>query len=85
MLFFDDRKKTASTLLARRKSNGERVSDPTPMKPEVTKTESGEIDGRHVAIQEMLSGIHEKSAQKTMEALGHFLEMNSGAPKPPKE
>lgn len=76
-MFFDDPKKNAMTIIARRKKNGERISGPAPMKQEIVKTEDGEIDGRHVAAQDMLAAQHEGSAQKFAEALGNFMDMHA--------
>lgn len=75
-MFMDDPKKAAMTILAKRKASGERTMAPTPMKTEVVKDEDGEVDGRHVAAQDILSAHGEGSAQKLSEALGHFLDMH---------
>lgn len=50
--------------------------DQVPMASEVTKTEDGEIDGRHIAAQDMLGAMHEKSPQKLMEALANFIDIH---------
>jgi hypothetical protein len=83
-VFFDDPKKAAMTIMARRKADGSRTA--APMKPEEVKTEDGEIDGRHVAAQEIISAHHEGSAQKLMEAMGHFIDMHkSGGQSTPEK
>lgn len=38
---------------------------------------SGDIDGRHVAAQDIIAAIHEKSANKLMEALANFHDMHA--------
>lgn len=79
-MFFDDAKKTAMTIIGRRKANGARVSEPTAMKSEVVKTEDGEVDGRHVAAQDMFAAHSEGSPQKFMDALASFIDIHSSAP-----
>lgn len=75
-MFFDDPKKTAMSILSRRKASGERTAGPAPMKSEVVKDALGEPDGRHIAAQDILAAVHEASAQKFSEALGHFMDMH---------
>lgn len=75
-MFFDDAKKNAMTILSKRKASGERTMKPTPMKPEHAQTEPGEVDGKHLAAQEMMGAHHEGSAHKYSEALGHFIDMH---------
>lgn len=83
-MFWTDPKKNAATIIARRHKDGSRTA--APMKPEETLTEPGEVDGKHVAAQDMLAAQHEGSAQKFSEALGHYLDMHmSGAATTPKE
>lgn len=61
----------------RRNVKGERVLDPTPMKPEHVQSEPGELDGRHVAMQDFLAAHHEGSAQKMAEAMANFMAVHS--------
>lgn len=73
---FWDEKKALTTIIAKRKPSGEKVSE-APMKSEVVKDEDGDVDGRHEAAQDMMAAIHEKSPQKLMEALANFLDLHS--------
>lgn len=61
---------------------------PAPMKPEVVMNEGGEVDGRHLAAQDILGAHHEKSPEKLMEALSNFINLHLHAeegnvPQPP--
>lgn len=75
-MFFDDHKKAVTTIMSRRKPDGSKSMDNVPMKAEVVKTSDGEEDGRHVASQEMLGALHEKSPMKFMEALANFIDIH---------
>lgn len=75
MLF--DQKKAITTMMARRKSNGDRSMGPAPMKPEIMKDADGEMDGRHAAAQDMMGAMHEKSPAKLMEAMANFIDIHS--------
>lgn len=75
-----DDKKTVATIMKMRKSaKGESLGS-APMKSEVVKDEAGEIDGRHVAAQDMMMALHEKSPEKLMKAMANFhdLHVNKG-------
>lgn len=75
-MFFDDHRKALTQIMAKRNHKGEQTMSPTPMKPEIVKSEGGEIDGRHLAAQEMIAAHHEKSPQKLMEAMMNFMDMH---------
>ena len=77
-MFFDDKKKLAHTLVAKRKATGERTSGPAPMVPEEHHTEEGELEPRHLAAQDIMAAHHEKSPAKLMEALGNFIDLHHG-------
>lgn len=73
-MIIPDQKKAMMTIMAKRSPNGE--VDSAPMQPETSKDEEGEIDGRHAAAQDMLAAMHEKSAQKLMEAMANFHDLH---------
>lgn len=77
-MFFDDHKKAAQTLIGRRDHRGERIAQPTEMKAEIVKTEDGEVDGRHTAMQDFMSAHKEGSAAKMAQALSNFMDIHSG-------
>ena len=83
-MFDDDNKRIATAILSKRKPSGERISM-APMKTEVVKTEDGEPDGRHLAAQDMMSAIHEKSPQKFSEALKNFIAIHHSMSDEPME
>ena len=57
------------TIMKKRSADGKHTVGPAPMKQEIVKDEDGEIDGRHVAMQDFLAATHEKSPEKMMQAL----------------
>lgn len=66
------------TVMAKRGAKGgPMISGPAPMKEEKSMTEPGEPDGRHVAAQDMIAAIHEKSPEKLMGALANFHDIHS--------
>lgn len=83
-----DKKKAMGTLIAKRKENGgPREVGPAPMQNEIVKDQDGELDGRHMASQDMLAAFHEKSADKLMQALSNFMDLHLAQPekKDPRE
>lgn len=83
-----DKKKSLETIMQRRKpGGGEIIAGPAPMKHEVVKHEDGNIDGRHLAAQDMLAAFHEKSAERLMGAMANFMDLHSvnGNKPEPKE
>lgn len=88
-MFFDDHKKAATLIRGSRDHRGARLAQPTAMKPEIVKTEDGEVDGRHSAMQDFLAAHTEGSAMKMSEALKNFLIIHqtmgdTSAPDAPK-
>lgn len=79
-MFFDDHKKAITTMMAKRNAKGEKISGPVPMKAEVVKKEDGEVDGRHVASQDMMAAFHEKSPERLMHALSNFVDIHNSMP-----
>lgn len=76
-MFIHDKKNALTTIMARRgEKGGERVAGPAPMKPEVSLMEGGEVDGRHMAAQDMMSAMHEKSPQKMADAMANFMDIH---------
>lgn len=75
MIIGDDKKKIATIISSRKTARGESLGS-APMQPEIVKTEDGEIDGRHVAAQDIMSALHEKSPEKLMRALGNFHDLH---------
>ena len=77
MFFGDDVKKTATNIASRRLPlGGPKLMNNTPMKPERVMSEGGVVDGRHLAAQEMLGAMHEKSPMKLMDALSNFIDIH---------
>jgi hypothetical protein len=76
-MFFDDAKKIATVMRGKRSAKGERELDPSPMKPEVVKNDDGEVDGRHVAMQDFMSAHSEGSPAKMAMALANFIDMHN--------
>lgn len=68
MILPDDKKRIATIVSRRRSASGESLGA-AAMKPEIVKHEDGSIDGLHVASQDLLAAIHEKSPEKLMKAL----------------
>ncbi len=71
-----DKKKTMESIMGRKNIDGSEASAPAPMKPEISKNEDGEIDGRHVAAQDMISAFHEKSPERLKEAMANFIDIH---------
>jgi len=76
-MIIPDDKRRISTIIASRKSAKGVSLGSAPVKPEVVKEASGEIDGRHVAAEEILIAIAEKSAAQLMNALANFHDLHS--------
>jgi hypothetical protein len=75
-MFFDDPSKAYTTIIAKRGPKGERTMEPTPMKPEIVKDESGELDGKHLAAQDILAAHHTGSAEDLNQALSNFIDLH---------
>lgn len=80
MIMNDDKKRIATIMASRKTAQGENLGSAS-MKPEIVKTEDGEIDGRHVASQDMIAALHEKSPEKLMRALVNFHDIHMSMPK----
>jgi len=75
-MFFDEHKKALTTMIGKRNSKGEKTQDPIAMKPEATKNEDGSMDGRHVASEDMIAAMHERSPHKLMDAMKNFIDIH---------
>lgn len=76
-----DKKKAMQTMIAKRRDGGGPMEvGPAPMKNEVVKTEDGEIDGRHMAAQDVMAAFHEKSSEKLMRSLADFMDLHLAQP-----
>lgn len=76
-MIIPEHKRAIMTIMAKRKpGGGERIAGPAPMKEEVVKSEDGEIDGRHLAAQDIMAAMHEKSPEKLMNALSAFHDLH---------
>jgi hypothetical protein len=80
-MYFDEKKNQMSIIKSKRTPKGDKVSE-APMKNEETKHEDGQVDGRHVAAQDILAAMHEKSPEKLAAALANFHDLHSMASKP---
>ena len=82
-MFFEDAKKTATTLVGKRDSKGMRTHSPTEVKPEIVKSEPGHMDGRHAAMQDFMAAHAEKSPSKMADAMKNFIDIhNAGTDEP---
>ncbi len=77
MIIPDDKRKIATIISSKRSAKGEKLGS-APMLAEVVKDDKGEIDGRHVAAQDIMMAMHEKSPEKLMNALANFHDLHSG-------
>jgi hypothetical protein len=75
-MFFDDHAKSINTIMSKRHPKGMVEMDQTPMKPEIVKTQDGEMDGKHLAAQDILAAHHSKSASKMREAMENFIDLH---------
>lgn len=82
-MIIGDEKKTIATIIAsRRSAKGEKLGR-SEQKAEIVKTEDGELDGRHVAAQDILHALSAKSPEQLMQALSNFQDLHStSAPGP---
>jgi hypothetical protein len=76
-MFFEDPKKTAHTIIGKRDSKGNRSMAPTEVKPEITKMEDGQMDGRHAAMEDFMAAHEEKSPQKMADAMKNFMDIHN--------
>lgn len=75
-MFMWDSKKHLQTMIQKRGEKGGEVLSSAPLNPEIVKDEDGEINPHHIAAQDVLSAIHEKSAEKYMHAMGNFIDLH---------
>ncbi len=80
MILPDDKKRIATIIASRKSAKGEDLGA-APMQKEVVKDAAGEIDGRHLASQEMIAAFHEKSPEQLMRAMANFMDLHSSLPK----
>ena len=73
-----DKKKAMMTIMSKRNHKDGSVSS-SPMQPQIEKDESGEVDGRHAAAQDMIQAFHEKDAHKLAEAMANFHDLHMAA------
>ncbi len=72
-----DIKKAITTIMAKRPpKDSESPSGASPSHTDKPMIENGEIDGCHVAANDVMKAIEEKSPQKLMQALSNFLDMH---------
>ncbi len=76
MILPEDKKRISTIMASRRSAKGEPLGR-AEMKPEIVKTEDGELDGRHLAAQEIMMALQGKSPESLMKALGNFQELHS--------
>lgn len=79
-MFFEDARKTATTLIGKRDAKGNRTHSPTETKMEVVKSEPGEMDGRHAAMQDFMAAHAEKSPMKMADAMKNFIDIHMATP-----
>lgn len=84
MIIPEDKRRVATIMARRKSSKGENLGA-APLKPEIVKTEDGELDGRHLAAQEAMMAIHEKSPEKFMKSMANFMDLHSSKPTPTEE
>lgn len=72
-----DIQKAREIMMAKRTPKGERLSGPVAMKTEKAVTEEGDVDGRHVAAEDLVSALSEKSPQRVNEALKNFMDLHA--------
>lgn len=75
-MIIPDKKRYMSVIMARRREPSGEVVSSGEVKPEISREENGEIDGRHQAAQDALMAMSEKSPQKFMEAMGNFIDLH---------
>lgn len=77
-MFFGDTKKAIHTMMAKRSAKGDMQMNPTAMKPEVNKTEDGQMSGLHAAAEDLIAAHRENppSAHKIVEAMSNFINIH---------
>ncbi len=82
-MFFDDKRRAVTTMMARRSPKGDKISGPAPMKNELVMDEDRVPDGRHMAAQDILAALYEKSPEALMKSLDNFMAIRASAPASP--
>lgn len=80
MAMWDKKHQIQTIMSRRRKADGGIISEMAPIKPEVVKDADGELNHLHIAAQDILSAVHEKSAEALMRALVAFVDMYEHQP-----
>jgi len=83
MIIPDDKRKAMTVIMSKRSPKGEPLGS-APMKPEIVKTENGELDHRHSAAQDIMAAHHEASPEKLMQALGNFIDLHGAKASKPE-
>lgn len=76
MALWDKRQQLGTIMKRRRGSSDEPIPMSAPMKNEISMDEPGEMDGRHMAAQDMLAAMHEKSPEKMKQAMSNFIDLH---------
>lgn len=77
-MFMFDKKRDMSSVMSQRKK-GDTTFGPAEMKNEEVKSEDGEPDSRHLAMQDFIAAHHEGSADKAKEAMINFIDLHMAA------
>lgn len=70
-------KKALSSILAKRRSEMGKDQGSAMMKNEEVRDTDGELDPRHMAAQDIMMALHEKSPHKLSEAMANFYDLHS--------
>jgi hypothetical protein len=84
-MIIPDMHKARMTVMKRRSPQGEDLAGPAPMQSEKVMSEDGEIDGRHVAAEDMMAAMGEKSPARLMEAMKNFIDLHNAKSETEKE
>ena len=72
-MIIHDNKKALATIMSSRKSHDSAGVGPgTPVKPQKSMAEGGEVDPRHIHAEAMIEAMHESNPQKLMESMAAF-------------
>lgn len=84
MIFLDDKKRRETIMSSRKSAKGEDLGA-AEMKSEVVKDDDGVIDGRHVAAQDAMAALADKSPENFMRAMINMMDIHMGMEKPEEE
>ena len=79
MIIHDKRKAMATIMASRKGKDSANVGPGTPVQPQRSMSEGGEIDPRHAAAEDVIAAMHESNPQKMMEALAAFHDLHRDA------